>query len=72
MTQPAWVRLILAWGRRRPVMQTEAVPSDELPDMDPYPYMVQYDTPEQALDAANLRDGRRARVKLPPPPPRLI
>ena len=77
ITQPAWVRLILAWGRRNggrdtPITQIGAASSEELPEVAPYPFMTRHDTAEQALVDANLRDGRRASIKLPPLPPGLM
>lgn len=77
MSQPTWARLILAWGRRRgtrdaPPLQTDVTALEDSSLAEEYPFMIQYDTAEKAVIDANLRDGRRASVKLPPLPPGLM
>jgi len=77
MNQPTWARFILAWGRRRslrdaPPLRTDVVTLGNSLSAEKYPFMIHYDTPEKALIDANLRDGRRASIKLPPLPPGVI
>lgn len=77
MTQLTWARFMLAWGRRRnsdgaPPLPNAIVSSEMGLEMEPYPFMVHYDTAEEALVDANLRDHRRANIKLPPLPPGIM
>jgi hypothetical protein len=70
--------MILAWGRRRgsgqddaPPLRARAQASEDWNKIPPYPFLVVYDTPEKARVDANLRDGRRESIPLPPLPPGL-
>lgn len=64
LSSRTWSRWILAWGRRRSLdnhLAPTIVPDESMHHnyTSPYPYLIYYDSPEEALAAS----GRRKRLK---------